>query len=63
MHAHAGDQLRVHGRHVGEPDRCGEILEARGPDGGPPFLVRWDDTDHPVLFFPERGESVETGRP
>ena len=24
----------------------------RGEDGGPPYLVRWDDTDHPTLLFP-----------
>ena len=52
MHARVGDQIRIQGHHVGEPERCGEIRETRGADGGPPFVVRWDDTDHEVLFFP-----------
>ena len=39
--AHVGDQLVVHGHRVGEPERDAEILEVRGPDGGPPFVVRW----------------------
>lgn len=52
MHAHAGERLVVHARHQGEPDRDAEILEARGPDGGPPFLVRWSDTGHVGLIYP-----------
>jgi hypothetical protein len=52
MQAHRGDQLVVKGHHVGEPDRKGEVLEARGPDDTQPFLVRWDDTGHTTLFYP-----------
>jgi hypothetical protein len=52
MQARIGDQIRVRGHHPGELDRCGEILVTRGPDGAPPFVVRWDDSDHEVLFFP-----------
>ena len=52
MHARPGDQLRVSGHHVGEPDRCAEVLEARGPEDTAPFLVRWDDNGHVTLFFP-----------
>lgn len=52
MRAHPGDQIRVRGHHTGEPDRCGEIIEVRGADGAPPFVVRWDDSGHDVLFFP-----------
>ena len=52
MNACVGDQIRVHGRHLGEPDRCGEIMEIRGHAGSPPYVVRWDDSDHEVLFFP-----------
>ena len=43
MHATSGDQLIVR-RTTGKPDRHGEVLEARGDSGGPPFLVRWEDT-------------------
>jgi HSP20 family protein len=52
MPAHVGDQIRVRAHQVDEPDRCGEIIQVRGGDGGPPFVVRWDDSDHEVLFFP-----------
>jgi hypothetical protein len=52
MEAQQGDRVRVKGHHVGEPDRCGEVVEARGPGGTAPFVVRWDDSDHEVLFFP-----------
>ena len=62
MHAHVGDELRVHGHRTGDPDRCGEIVEVRGPDGGPPFVVRWDDADHTVLFFPSSDAVVEPTR-
>jgi Domain of unknown function (DUF1918) len=52
MRASRGDQLVVRGHLRGQPDRKGEVLEVRGPGGGPPYVVRWDDTDHPTLFFP-----------
>ena len=52
MYAQAGDQIRVRGHHIDEPDRRGQIVDVRGPDGTPPYVVRWDDSDHEVLFFP-----------
>jgi len=52
MQAHKGDQLVIKGHHVGEPDRKGEVLEARGPDDTQPFLVRWDESGHTTLFYP-----------
>ena len=52
MQAHVGDQIRIRAHHVDEPDRYGEIIDVRGTDGGPPFVVRWDDSGHEVLFFP-----------
>lgn len=51
MRATVGDRLVVRGHHVGEPDRDAEILEVRGEDGQPPYLVRWDD-GRQSLFFP-----------
>jgi hypothetical protein len=59
MRAKRGDRVRVKGHHVGESDRCGEILETRGPDGTAPFVVRWDDSDHEVLLFPGSDAVVE----
>jgi hypothetical protein len=52
MRADVGDRLIIRGHHIGEPDRDGEILEVRGVDGGPPYLVRWEDDGHEGLFFP-----------
>jgi hypothetical protein len=59
MKAAAGDRVRVEGHRLGEPSRSGEIVEVRGADGGPPFVVRWDDSDHQVLFFPGPDTTVE----
>jgi Domain of unknown function (DUF1918) len=52
MHASVGDQLVVHSAHVDEAERDAEILEVRGPNGEPPFLVRWSDSGHEALVFP-----------
>lgn len=51
MHAHVGDHLVVEGRTNDTPRREGEVLEVRGDNGGPPYLVRWAD-GHEVLAFP-----------
>ena len=48
---------------IGEPDRDGEILEAHGADGGPPYLVRWDDSDHGALLFPGSDAVVQELHP
>lgn len=47
-----GDRLIIRGHRVGEPDRDAEIIEVRGAEGGPPYLVRWDDDGHESLLFP-----------
>ncbi len=62
MQAHVGDRVRVKGHHVGEPDRCAEVIEVRGPGGTPPWLVQWDGTDHPTLFFPGSDATLEVLR-
>jgi len=41
----------MHGRTIDRPDRMGDVVEVRGPDGQPPFLVRFDD-GHERLVFP-----------
>ena len=43
LRASPGDEIVIKGHHLGEPEREGEILEALGPEGMPPFEVRWDD--------------------
>ncbi|MFF4195032.1 DUF1918 domain-containing protein [Nonomuraea sp. NPDC001831] len=51
MNATAGDRLLMHGNTVGERERSGVITEVHGPDGGPPYIVRFDD-GHTGLVFP-----------
>lgn len=52
MRASAGDRLIIKGHHLSEPDRDAEIIEVRGEDGAPPWVIRWSDTGHEVLFAP-----------
>ncbi len=59
MHASVGDRIVIQGHRVGESNRDCEVLEVRGKDGGPPFLVRWGDTGHETLFFPGVDASLE----
>ena len=59
MHASVGDRIIIRGHRIQEPDRDCEILEVRGSDGGPPYLVRWDDSGHETLFFPGTDAELE----
>jgi hypothetical protein len=52
MQASVGDRIVVRAHHLGEPNRDCEVLEVHGADGGPPYVVRWDDTGHEALYFP-----------
>ncbi|MBE1537847.1 DUF1918 domain-containing protein [Actinomadura algeriensis] len=58
MNGSIGDRLHVHGKIVGQPDRAGEIIEVRGDDGGPPYLVRFDD-GHETLVYPGPDAVIE----
>jgi hypothetical protein len=51
MKATVGERVLIHGRSVGTVDRHGEIVEVRGDDGEPPYLVRFDD-GHESLVYP-----------
>ena len=51
MHAQVGDRLVAESNKVDSPRHSGEILEVRGEDGGPPYLVRWSD-GHEGLVYP-----------
>jgi hypothetical protein len=59
MKATTGDHLVIRSHHVGEPDHDAEILEVRGEDGAPPFLVRWSRDGHTGLIFPGPDAIVE----
>jgi hypothetical protein len=58
MRAVAGDELTVKGRRQGDEDRHGTIIEVHGPDGAPPYLVRWRD-DRESVFLPSSDAVVE----
>ncbi|GIJ48105.1 hypothetical protein Val02_49910 [Virgisporangium aliadipatigenens] len=59
MLAHRGDRLILEGTHVGDRRRTGMIIELRGADGAPPYVVRWLDTDRESLVFPGPDARVE----
>jgi hypothetical protein len=59
MQASVGDRLVVHSTHVDGPVRDGEILEVHGPEGMPPYVVRWSDDGHTTLVFPGADATVE----
>ncbi|MEL6892879.1 MAG: DUF1918 domain-containing protein [Actinomycetota bacterium] len=52
MQANVGDEIIIVGHEVGRPQRSGEVLEVRGDDGGPPYVVRWDDTGRTTILYP-----------
>jgi hypothetical protein len=58
MKAQAGDRITIRGRTVEAPDRHGEVIEVRGADGGPPYLVRFDD-GHESIVYPGGDVVVE----
>lgn len=60
MHAKVGDRLVIRSQHIDGPVRDAEILEVRGPDGTPPYRVRWSDTGHEAFFFPGPDAYVES---
>ena len=51
MQAQVGARLLFHGKKVGSADHTAEVIEVRGADGGPPYVVRFDD-GHETLIFP-----------
>lgn len=55
-----GDVLAVHGHHVGEPERLGEIVEVLGEPDHVHFRVRWDD--HESIFYPGSDATVRIRR-
>lgn len=60
MQATVGDRVHVHGRTVGTKERFGEIVEVRGDNGAPPYLVRFSD-GHESLMYPGPDCVIESG--
>jgi CBS domain-containing protein len=59
LRAEPGDRLVISGHELGEVERDAEVLEARGAEGGAPFLVRWEDNGHETLLYPGSDARVE----
>ncbi len=59
MHASPGDRIVIGSQRVGTPERQCDVLECRGSDGGPPYVVRWRDDGHEGLYFPGPGAVVQ----
>ncbi|KAE8395795.1 hypothetical protein BDV23DRAFT_144830 [Aspergillus alliaceus] len=51
MHASKGDRLIFHGRVVGQRDHVVEIIEVLGPNGSPPYRVRYEN-GHETIMSP-----------
>jgi len=59
MKAVVGDRLVVASRHIDEARRVGEILEVHGPDGTPPYVVRWEGHTDTAVVLPGADAHVE----
>ena len=62
MRAVVGDRLHFRGKVVGLPDHTAEIIEIRGDNGGPPYLVRHDN-GHEAVVFPGTDAWLEHDEP
>ena len=54
MRALPGDRIILAAPTIDGPLRDGEVLETRGEDGTPPYLIRWSD-GHEGLLYPGPG--------
>jgi hypothetical protein len=61
--AKIGDKIVIKGHRIGEPDKDGVILQVRGADGEPPYVVRWAEDGHEGLFFPGTDATVVHDEP
>jgi Domain of unknown function (DUF1918) len=62
MHASIGDRLHLLTNHPGSAQNTGRIIEIRGTDGAPPYLVEFQD-GRTTLVFPGPDALVEHARP
>jgi hypothetical protein len=60
MYAHVGDHIHVNGGRVGAPVRDGTIVEVRGSNGAPPYLVHWASSHNLALVYP--GPDAQVGQ-
>ena len=62
MEAQVGDRITMAAEHVGQSTREGTIVEVKGPDGGPPYVVEWAD-GHTGLIHPGPGSVLKCVHP
>jgi hypothetical protein len=60
MEAKVGDHLVIESNKVGNPRKVGEVIEVRGANGEPPYVVRWND-GHEGLLFPGPDAHIDHG--
>jgi hypothetical protein len=58
MQAQVGDHIILAGEQVDRPTREGEVLEVRGANGEPPYLMRWND-GHTGILYPGPGSVLK----
>ena len=61
MRATVGDRVVIASAQVGQAAREGEVLEVRGPDGTPPWVVRWAGEEDGNLYYPGPDTQVTSG--
>ena len=61
MQAMIGDRLHVHSNTVGAQDKIATIVEIRGANGTPPYVVQFTD-GHQTLIYPGTDCVVESKR-
>ncbi|MBW3641003.1 MAG: DUF1918 domain-containing protein [Actinobacteria bacterium] len=58
MTASQGDSFVVPGHEPGDEERRCDVLQAKGPDGGPPYFVRWADGELGMVFPGEEWQLI-----
>ena len=59
LYAEIGDMLVIDDSGMAGLPRIGTIIAVTGPDGSPPYLVRWLAGDYESRIRPGRGARVE----
>jgi hypothetical protein len=59
MQASIGDRIIVRGHQLGVQERCCHVLAVEGPEGAPPYRVRWEDDAHESVFVPGPDALIE----
>lgn len=59
MKASVGDHIVIASNRVDRAVRDGRIVEIRGADGDPPYVVEWSDTHHTAMVYPGPDARIE----